>query len=188
MRRLVLLLLAAGAAAAEPAPPKEVTLAASISGRASRVVATVPAGFTSKVTSPGGLRAAVQTLQVDSADQRIRLMLTLIPPGEKAPRTAAELERTLRESCDLFAKEAVEGETRPFPLKLADGLGVAATLTDKREVGRPTPKGPEHWKVMTIAMARVGEANVVCTLFHDSAEQAELPAARAILEGLRPAK
>ena len=188
MLRLAVLLLSVAAGAAEQAKPQELPLTStSLAGKASHLVATVPAGFSAVVKPMPKFGSALETLMVDSADQRVRLLITLLPPNDFLGRDAAGLEKTLRANCAPFLKESVEGKVTPFPLQLKHGIGVATFLTDKAEVGKPATQGPEHYKLMTNAMIRIGDATLATvTIFHDTKEQADYLAAIKVVASLRP--
>jgi hypothetical protein len=184
--RLALILLSAvgSVTAAEPAKPQEVTLTSTLQGRSSQLVVGVPANFTHTVVNErigNGLKAY-------SPDQRVCLQITLLPPGGKWPRTAEELEAQLRESGKYFAPDSVEGKVIIYPVKLTNGIGCGATYTDKSEVGKPAPKGPEHYKLLTSIIVRVGESVAVCTLLSDSKDQPDHIAALKMIESLREKK
>lgn len=190
MLRLALILLTALSLAAEADKPQEATLTStSLAGKASHLVATVPAGFTTKVMPMEKLGSSLQSLKVESADQRVQMLITLLPPNDVLPRDAAGLEATLRQNCADFVDGSVEGKISTFPLKLTNGIGSATIFSDKDEVGKPTPKGPGHYKVMTSAMIRVGDSTLATvSVFSDSKEAPDYLAALKVVAGLRTAK
>ncbi len=190
MLRLALVLIACVASAAEPAKPQEVAFkSTSLAKTESHLVATVPAGFTAEVMPMTKFGSKIENLKVESADHRVQLMVTLMPPNDFLGRDAAGLEATLRQNCAGFVDGSVEGKLTPFPLKLAHGIGVATFLTDKSEVGKPIPKGPGHYKVMTSAMICVdGSTLAVVSLFSDTKEQPDYLAALKMIESLREGK
>jgi hypothetical protein len=184
MGHLVSLLAATVAAiAADPGKSVEVRLEAKASGNhVGAVTVAVPWGFSHSVKD-------AKTLESWSADERVSLKITVMPiPLKLAPKTKEELESFLRTSTASLIAESVEGETRPFALKQAQGIGVAATYTDRSEVGKPTPKGREHYKLLTSAFVRVGDAFVICTLLSDDASKPDHQAALKAIEALRQAK
>lgn len=190
MFRIALVLVACVASAAEPAKPQEIALkSTSLAKKESRLVATVPAGFTAEVMPMTKFGSVIENLKVESADHRTQLMITLMPPNDFLPRDAAGLEATVRQNCAGFVDESVEGKLTPFPLKLANGIGVATTLTDKSEVGKPVPKLAGHYKVMTSGMICVGDSTLaVVTLFGDTKDGPGADAALKIVETLRVGK
>lgn len=190
MLRLALVLVACVASAAETAKPREVALkSTSLAKKTSHLVATVPAGFTAEVMPMTKVGSRIENLKVESADHRVQMMITLMPPNDFLGRDAAGLEATLRQNCAGFIDGSVEGKVTPFPLKLAHGIGVATVLTDKSEVGKPVPKGPGHYKVMTSGMICVdGTTLAVVSLFSDTKEQADYAAALKIVETLSGGK
>jgi hypothetical protein len=142
----------------------------------------LPASFTYSLKG-------TSTLESWSADERVSLKITVMPvPQKLAPKTKQQLEDFMRTSTERFAQESVEGKAIPFALNQANGLGVAATYTDKSEVGKPTPKGREHYKLLTSAFVRVGEAFAIATLLSDDANSPDHKAALKAIEGLRVAK
>lgn len=185
--RLALILISALSLAAEPAKPQEVTLTSTLQGRSSQLVVSVPANFTHTVVNERFAKG-LEGLKADSPDQRVCLQITLLPPGGKSPRTAEELEALLRESGERFAPDSVEGKVIIYPVKLANGIGCGATYTDKSEVGKPVPKGPEHYKLLTSILVRVGESVAVCTLLSDDKDQPDHVAALKAIETLREGK
>lgn len=197
MLRLALILLAAvsfacqeGPFACQQGPMQELTLTSkSLAGKESQITATVRPGFTAKVLPMAKFGSSLQSLKVESSDQRVQLLITLLPPNDVLPRDAAGLEATLRQNCADFVDDSVEGKITTSPLKLANGIGVAAIFTDKSEVGKPTPKGPGHYKLMTSAMIRVGDSTLATvSVFSDSKETPEYRTALEVIEGLRTGK
>lgn len=190
MLRLALVLLSAVSLAAEAAKPQELTLTSkSLAGKVSQITATVPAGFTAKVMPMEKFGSSLQSLKVESADQRVQMLITLLPPNDVLPRDAAGLEATLRQNCADFVDDSVEGKIATFSLKLTNGIGSAAIFTDKSEVGKPTPKGPGHYKVMTSAMIRVGDSTLATvSVFSDTKESPDYLATLKLIAGLRTGK
>lgn len=190
MLRLALVLLSAFSLAAEPAKPQEVTLTStSLAGKASHLVATVPAGFTATIKDLPKYGSALQALSAESADQRVQMLITLMPPNDVLPRDAAGLEATLRQNCVAFVDGSVEGKISTFPLKLTNGIGSAAIFSDKDEVGKPTPKGPGHYKLVTNAMVCIdGSTLATVSVFSDTKEAPDYLAALKVVAGLRTAK
>ena len=190
MLRIALLLLTVAGFAAETAKPQEIAFkSTSLAKKASHLVATVPAGFTAAVMPRVKFGSSIDILKVESADHRTQLMISLMPPNDFLGRDAAGLEATLRQNCEAFVGDSVEGKLAPFPLKLANGIGVATVLTDKSEVGKPIPKGPGHYKVMTSAMVCVdGSTLAVVSLFGDTKDGPGAVAALKIVETLRTGK
>ena len=185
MLRLALILLSAvgSVTAAEPAKPQEVILTSTLKGQTRSLVIALPANFT--YTLSKGLAKGIKAY---SPDQRVCMQISLLPPGGNPPRTAEELEARLRESGEAFAPDSVEGKVITYPIKLANGIGCGATYTDKSEVGKPAPKGPEHYKLLTSIFVRVGESVAVCTLLSDSKDQPDHIAALKMIESLREGK
>lgn len=190
MLRIALLLLTVAGFAAETAQAREVAFKSiSLAKKESRLVATVPAGFTAEVMPMTKFGSRIENLKVESADHRVQLMITLMPPNDFLGRDAAGLEATLRQNCAGFVDGSVECKVTPFPLKLAHGIGVATFLTDKSEVGKPVPKGPGHYKMMTSAMICVdGSTLAVVSLFSDTKEQPDYLAALKVVATLRGEK
>lgn len=190
MFRLALVAVACVASAAETAKPRELTLTStSLAKKESHLVATLPAGFTATIMPMTKFGSKIENLKVESADQRVQMAITLMPPNDFLGRDAAGLEATLRQNCATFVDGSVEGKITPFPLKLAHGIGVATVLTDKSEAGKPVPKGPGHYKVMTSGMICVdGSTLAVVSLFSDTREQADYAAALKVVETLRTGK
>ena len=190
MLRLALMLLTAVGIAAEPAKTQELTLkSTSLAGMESRLAATLPAMLRGEVKVLPKIGSTLESLRVESTDRRVQMMVTLLPPNEFLGRDAAGLEATLRQNCAPFIDGSVEGKVNPFPMKLANGIGVGTFFTDKSEVGQPAAKGAGHYKLMTNAMVRVGESTLaMVTSFHDTKEQPEYLAALEVVATLREAK
>lgn len=190
MLRLALVVLSGALLAAEAAKPQEATLTStSLAGKASHLVATVPAGFTASVKPMTKFGSSIQSLKVESADQRVQLLITLLPPNDVLPRDAAGLEATLRQNCTDFVDGSVEGKITTSPLKLTNGIGSAAIFTDKSEVGKPAPKGTGHYKVMTCAMVCVGDSTLATiSVFSDTKESPDYLATLKLIAGLRTGK
>ena len=185
MLRLALILLSAvgSVTAAEPAKPQEVILTSTLKGQSRSLVITLPANFS--YTLSKGLAKGIKAY---SPDQRVCMQISLLPPGGNPPRTAEELEARIRKSGEMFAPDSVEGKVVTYPIKVTNGIGFGATYTDKSELGKPIQKGPEHYKVMTSAVVRVGETVAVCTLLSDSKDQPDHIAALKMIESLREGK
>ncbi|MFZ9202048.1 MAG: hypothetical protein ACO23N_06445 [Opitutales bacterium] len=183
MLRLALVLLSVAGFAAEGAKPQEVTLTSTLRGRSSHLVLELPASFNWTLS-----KGVAQGIKAYSADQRVCLQISLLPPGGNPPRTAEDLEARLRESGENFAPDSVEGKVITHPFKMTNGIAFAATYTDKSEVGKPVPKGPEHYKLLTSVFVRVGESVAVCTLLSDSKDQPDHVAALKVIETLREGK
>ena len=183
--RLLLSWLAFTAAlwAAGPEKSVEVRLEGKVFGASTGALnVDLPASFTYSLKG-------TSTLESWSANERVSLQITVMPvPQKLAPQTKQQLEDFLRSSTERFVPESVEGKTVPFALNQKNGLGVAATYTDKSEVGKPTPKGREHYKLLTSAFVRVGEAFAIATLLSDDVNSPDHKAALKAIEGLRVAK
>lgn len=190
MLRPVLIFLAAVASAAEPAKPQEFALkSTSLAGKESHLVATLPAGFKGEIKALSNSGSALEILRVESSDQRAQMMITLLPPINSLGRDAAGLEALLRQNSTPFIDGSVEGKVNPFPMKLANGIGVAAFFTDKSEVGKPAAKGQGHYKMLTNAVIRVGESTLAAvTIFNDTREQPDYLAAIKVVATLREGK
>ena len=177
------LALTAALCAAGPEKTVEVKLEGKALGTSTGALhVDLPASFTYSLKG-------ASTLESWSADERVSLKITVMPiPPKLAPKTKQQLEDLLRAGTEKFVPESVEGKAVPFVLNQANGLGLAATFTDKSEVGKPTPKGREHYKLLTSAFVRVGEAFAIATLLSDDASSADHKAALKAIEGLRVAK
>ncbi len=190
MHRLALcllgLLVGTGLQAAEADKPREISLTSTnLAGRSSLLVATVPAGFTATIKDLDRW----QTLSAESADQRVQLLITLMPPDDFLQKDAAGLEMLLHKTSAPFVGGSVEGKVTPLPLKLAHGIGVATIFSDKSEVGKPAAKGRGHYKLLTNGIIRVGDATLASvTVFSDSKEAAGYLDALKLVASLRPTK
>ena len=148
---------------------------------------TVPVNF--RVIGMGLVIEALQAISVESADQRVQILITLVPPNEAQTRDAAWLEATFRKIFAGFVSGSVEGKITPFPLKLSDGIGVAAIFSDKDEAGKPLAKGRGHYKLVTNALVRVGDSTLATvSIFSDSKESPEYLSALKLVAGLRAGK
>ena len=191
MLRLALLILSGALLAAEPAKPRELTITStSRTGLSNQLIATVPAVFTTTIKDlPGNKPEALQAISAESADQRVQILITLMPPNEEWPRDAAWLEATFRKVFADFVSGSVEGKMTPFPIKLTNGIGVAAVFSDKDEAGKPTAKGRGHYKLVTNALVRVGDSSLATvSIFSDSKEAPDYLAALKVVAGLRAGK
>lgn len=191
MLRLALLALAGPLLAAEPDQAKEVALTStSRTGESHHLIAKVPAGFTATLKDlPAKKPEALQAISAESADQRVQILITLVPPNEAQTRDAAWLEATFRKIFAGFVSGSVEGKITPFPLKLSEGIGIAAIFSDKDEAGKPLAKGRGHYKLVTNALVRVGDATLATvSIFSDSKESPEYLSALKLVAGLRAGK
>ncbi len=194
MHRLALcllgLLVGTGLQAAEADKPREISLTSTnLAGRSSLLVATVPAGFTATIKDLPGPKDCWQALSAESADQRVQLLITLMPPDDFLQKDAAGLEMLLHKTSAPFVGGSVEGKVTPLPLKLTHGIGVATIFSDKSEVGKPAAKGRGHYKLLTNGIIRVGDATLASvTVFSDSKEAAGYLDALKLVASLRPTK
>jgi hypothetical protein len=194
MHRLALcllgLLIGIGLQAAEADKPREISLTSTnLAGRSSLLVATLPAGFTATIKDMPGSKDRWQALSAESADQRVQLLITLMPPEDVLQKDAAGLEMLLHKASAPFVGGSVEGKVTPLPLKLTHGIGVATIFSDKSEVGKPEAKGRGHYKLLTHGIIRVGEATLASvTIFSDSKEAAGYLDALKLVASLRPTK
>lgn len=196
MHRLALcllgLLVGTGLQAAEADKPREISLTSTnLAGRSSLLVATVPAGFTATIKDLPGpkARSSMQALSAESADQRVQLLITLMPPEDFLQKDAAGLEMLLHKTSAPFVGGSVEGKVTPLPLKLTHGIGVATIFSDKSEVGKPEAKGRGHYKLLTNGIIRVGDATLASvSIFSDSKEAAGYLDALKLVASLRPTK
>jgi hypothetical protein len=124
-----------------------------------------------------------------SPDERVALHVSVAPPYKANPKTEEEIKTELRRFLEEDVPHSVEGKVTLVKLQMEQGVGYAATLTDKSEVGKPRPKqGKEDYLLKTDALVLIGDLLVHCTIMGDDVKNPDYIAVIKAIEGMAEKK
>ena len=166
-----------------------------INGQRKEINLTAPGRFTNN-ESHLALRfqgipkpVVVGELASYAPDERVALHVSVAPPYKANPKTEEELKAELRRFLEEDVPHSVEGKVTLVKLQMAQGIGYAATLTDKSEAGKPRPKrGKEDYLLKTDALVLIGDMLVHCTIMADDLKSPDYVAAIKAVEGMTEKK
>lgn len=186
-------------AVAQPGKPDSkaqvIPLEREFNGQRKEITLTVPGRFTNH-ESHLALRyqgvakpVVVGELTSYSPDERVALHVSVAPPYKANPKTEEEIKTELRRFLEEDIPHSVEGKVTLLKLQMEQGVGYAATLTDKSEVGKPRPKqGKEDYLLKTDALVLVGDLLVHCTIMGDDIKNPDYIAVIKAIEGMAEKK